>query len=100
MYYEFFRTYFAGNVDAARERMNILEKCISVEKGVREMLEELLASDNTEMLEQMGDLVKTLGDPFLRGFICKRLYDLDPSTTNKQNLADCLFVISTILADV
>lgn len=61
IYYEYFRSYFSGNVAAADERMVVLERVVGKEPRatLHETIESSIATENTT---QLGALLQLLGE--------------------------------------
>ena len=78
IYYEFFRTFFSGNVVAVKSRMDTLEKLVdtSMDVDMETRLISLLDDTDVEMIETIANLVETLGDCHLRAECYRRLLDL------------------------
>uniref|UniRef100_A0A7S4RW18 Kinesin light chain n=1 Tax=Ditylum brightwellii TaxID=49249 RepID=A0A7S4RW18_9STRA len=90
-YYCFFRSFFAGNIEASKKRIELLEKCIDHNANVQTALEEMLKSDDGEVIQDMFDLVNEMGDWFLCELLCRRLCELRPECLGcKNNLANVL----------
>ena len=76
LYYEYFRTYFAGNVDVVGERMAVLESLArgSSEGAATERLyADALESGDECKLRALDDLLDKLSELDLRGKVCERL---------------------------
>jgi tetratricopeptide (TPR) repeat protein len=90
-FYEHYRTYFGGNVDACRKLVEMLEKCIDPDADVQAMLEKMLKGEDEELVSDMNDLALVLGDYYLRELLCRRLCELKPeSLAYKNHLANAV----------
>uniref|UniRef100_A0A7S4RF89 Kinesin light chain n=1 Tax=Ditylum brightwellii TaxID=49249 RepID=A0A7S4RF89_9STRA len=90
-YYGFFRSFFAGNVLACKNRIDMLEKCIDPNADVQTALEEMLKSDDEDLIWGMYDLVEEMGDWYLCEVLCQRLCEIDPDNVfYKERLACAL----------
>ena len=92
LYYEFFRTYFAGNLDATRDLIELLEELIDPNMVVEVLLDGFMKSEDKKKLFKLYKFFYDLGDPFLAGMLCERLRELNPeSLAYLNNLAICLY---------
>ena len=64
VYYEYFRSYFSGNVAAADERMMVLEKVVGEEPHptLAETIESSIAAGGTTTIHQLEALLELLGE--------------------------------------
>lgn len=60
--YEFFRSYFRGNVVAAKEKMEMLERIGNIGDDINEFVRTLLAGDNETTLIALAELFDLMGE--------------------------------------
>ena len=95
VYYEFFRTYFRGNVEAANSRMKLLEAMGSSEGGVDAMVLGVLRGTDTGHLEAFAELAGAgmMGEYRLLVAVERRRLELAPKEHQmdaQSRLADAL----------
>uniref|UniRef100_A0A7S4UX92 Kinesin light chain n=1 Tax=Ditylum brightwellii TaxID=49249 RepID=A0A7S4UX92_9STRA len=90
-YYGFFRSFFAGNVPACKNRIDMLERCIDPNADLQTALEEMLKTDDEYLIRGMCVLVYEMGDWYLCEVLCRRMCEIDPDELAcKNNMAVAL----------
>ena len=77
-YYEYFRTYFAGNVDVVAERMRVLEDLAHGCGGAttERLYADAIESKDERKIRALDDLLDKLSELELRHKVCERLVDV------------------------
>jgi len=88
-YYEYFRSFFAGNFGACEARIHMLEKCVDPDADLQQMLVKMLASKDEKLLLDMRTLVTEMGDYYLKELLCRRLFELDSDSLKYRNMLAC-----------
>jgi tetratricopeptide (TPR) repeat protein len=99
-YYEFFRTYFSGNVGAAEDRMDALTKVLEYgENDINLLVAMALGGENVEMLERLVELFDVMGELTLTVPCHQRLVALKgpDDTTQLNRLAIALNKIGNLV---
>ena len=79
VYYEFFRSFFVGKLEACNERMKLLQKIVDDSSDLQNTIKSILNSRDPKTLEHLGNLANLLGDRHLGLLVCHRLLKLDPT---------------------